>query len=111
MNSLLREWDDYRVQHPSADYEVHDWQVFTISSLPSLRLKTYAYLGVLTSRSEGILDADIAIWTFSTSLSATEAAHQAEIRLPTVSGSSGKLVIQHAKTETLKSLNKNCDEN
>jgi predicted GH43/DUF377 family glycosyl hydrolase len=62
-----------------ADYEVHDWQVFTISSLPSLRFSNYAYLGVLASRSEGILDADIAIWTFSSSLSATEAARLRQV--------------------------------
>jgi hypothetical protein len=55
-----------------ADYEVHDWRVFTISSLPSLRFSNYAYLGVLASRSKGMLNFDVAIWTFSTSLSATE---------------------------------------
>jgi len=57
-----------------ANYEVYNWEVFTIDSLPSLRRRSYAYLGVLASRSEGILAADIAFWTFSSSLSATEAA-------------------------------------
>ena len=57
-----------------ADYEVHNWEVFTIDSLPSFRRNSYAYLGVLASRSEGILAADIAFWTFSSSLSAAEAA-------------------------------------
>jgi hypothetical protein len=57
-----------------ADYEHYDWQVLTISSLPSLRFSNYAYLGVLASRNEGMLDFDVAIWTFSTSLSTTEAA-------------------------------------
>jgi len=57
-----------------AYYEVHNWEVFTIDSLPSLRRSSYAYLGVLASQSEGILAADIAFWTFSSSLSATEAA-------------------------------------
>jgi len=57
-----------------ADYEVHNWQVFTIDSLPSLRRRSYAYLGVLASQSEGILAVDIALWTFSSSLSDREAA-------------------------------------
>ena len=57
-----------------ADFESYDWEVFSIDRLPSLRLRSYAYLGVLASRSEGILAADIAFWTFSKSLSDTEAA-------------------------------------
>ncbi|MBM3242979.1 T9SS type A sorting domain-containing protein [Candidatus Poribacteria bacterium] len=62
-----------------ADYEIYDWQVFTIPSLPSLRPGSYAYLGVLASQSKGILDAEIVIWTFSTSLSATEAARLRQV--------------------------------
>ncbi|MBC8236139.1 hypothetical protein H8E77_41865, partial [bacterium] len=57
-----------------ANFESYDWEVFTIDSLPSLRRRSYAYLGVLASQSEGILAADIAFWTFSSSLSDAEAA-------------------------------------
>ncbi len=62
-----------------ADYEIYDWQVFTIPRLPSLRPGGYAYLGVLASLSKGILDAEIVIWTFSISLSATEAARLRQV--------------------------------
>lgn len=58
-----------------ANFESYDWEVFTIDSLPSLRRRSYAYLGVLASQSEGILAADIAFWTFSSSLSVAEEAH------------------------------------
>jgi len=62
-----------------ANFESYDWEVFTIDSLPSFRRRSYAYLGVLASRSEGILAADIAFWTFSSSLSATEAARLRQV--------------------------------
>ena len=61
------------------DYEVRNWRVYVMLSVPALPFKTYAYLGVLADQSDGIINADITFWTFSTILSGRDAARLSQV--------------------------------